>query len=81
MLHRFLSPFNLSLSQVFICCVLIMLGTRKIPKLGWTLERMIRNLQKVTFDLVTEVTKEIDKKEKDYPRALATGNRDISIHR
>ena len=58
-----------------------MLRTRKIPKLGWTLERMIRNLKKVTFDLAIEVTKEIDKKEKDYPRALAIRNRDTSIHR
>ncbi len=61
---------------LILIVILIVFGPGKMPEIARMLGRMIRNLKKATFDLATEVTKEIDKEEKGYPPQLGKNNAD-----
>ena len=44
---------------------LIIFGPEKLPGIGRTMGRVMRNLKKATFDLTTQVTKELEGKENE----------------
>ena len=52
---------------LILIIALIIWGPGKIPEIAKTLGRMARVLKKATFDLTTEVTKEIDQEKKESP--------------
>ncbi len=59
--------FDIGLLELLLILViaLIVFGPGRLPEIARTLGRMVRNLKKMTSDLTTEVTKEIDRGKKD----------------
>ncbi len=59
--------FGIGTGELLLILVvaLIIWGPGKLPEIARTMGRTVRALKKVTFDLTAEVTKEIDKEEKD----------------
>ena len=51
---------------------LIIFGPGKLPEIGRTVGRMMHVLRKATFDLTTQVTKELEGKENDQARKSDT---------
>jgi len=52
---------------LILVVALIIWGPGKIPEIARTLGKTLRTLRKVTYDLTTAVTKELDIEEKDRP--------------
>lgn len=52
---------------LILVLALIIWGPGKLPEIARTLGRMVRVLKKASFDLTSEVTKEIEREEKDQP--------------
>ena len=46
---------------------LIVFGPGRIAEIGRTLGRMMHTLKKTSFDLTSQVTKELEAEEKDHP--------------
>ena len=61
--------FGMGIGEVLLVLVLALIiwGPKRLPEIAQTLGRTIRNLKKVTTDLTSEVTREIDRKENDTP--------------
>jgi len=61
--------FGIGAGELLLILVvaLIIWGPEKLPEIARTLGRTVRALRKATFDLTTEVTKELDKEEKEHP--------------
>ncbi len=59
--------FDIGATEILLVLIiaLIIWGPGRIPEIARTLGRMVHNLRKATFDLTAEVTKEIDKEEKE----------------
>lgn len=66
---RVMGFFDIGLLELLLILViaLIVFGPGRLPEIARTLGRMVRNLKKMTSDLTAEMTREIDKEEKDYP--------------
>jgi len=52
---------------LILVVALIIWGPGRIPEIARTMGRVIYNLRKATFDLTSQVTKEIDGEEKSSP--------------
>jgi len=50
---------------LILLIALIIFGPEKLPGIGRTMGKTMRNLKKATFDLTTQVTKELEAKESD----------------
>jgi len=61
--------FGIGAGELLLILVvaLIIWGPGRLPEIARTLGRTVRALRKATFDLTTEVTKELDKEEKEHP--------------
>jgi len=61
--------FGIGTGELLLILVLALIiwGPGKLPEIARTLGKMVRALRKATFDLTTEVTKELDKEEKAHP--------------
>lgn len=61
--------FDIGAAEILLILVvaLIIWGPGRIPEIARTIGRVVYNLKKATFDLTAQVTKEVDKKEKDSP--------------
>ena len=51
---------------LILVVVLIIFGPRRVVEIGRTLGRVVRTLRKASFDLTTQVTKELDTEEKEH---------------
>jgi len=60
--------FGMGTGEILLILVLALIiwGPNKLPEIARTMGRTIRALRKATFDLTSEVTKEIEGKEKDH---------------
>ena len=60
--------FGIGTGEILLIIVvaLIIWGPHKLPGIARTLGKTVRALKKATYDLTSEVTKEIDSKEKDH---------------
>jgi len=61
--------FGIGMGEILLILViaLIIWGPGRIVEIGRTLGKLVRTLRKATSDLTTQVTKELDKEEKDPP--------------
>ena len=66
--------FGIGAGEIILILIvaLIIWGPRRVPEIARTLGRITRALKKATFDLTSQITKEIDiqetdSQEKDYP--------------
>ncbi len=61
--------FGIGMGEVLLILIiaLIIWGPGRVIEIGSTLGKMVRNLKKVTSDLTAQVTKELEKEEKDHP--------------
>ena len=61
--------FGIGLGELLLILVLALIiwGPKKLPDIAQKLGKTIRALRKATFDLTTEVTKEIGPGEKSHP--------------
>jgi len=59
--------FGVGMGEILLIIVvaLIIWGPGRMVEIARTLGKMVRTLKKATFDLTAEVTKEIDREEKD----------------
>ena len=62
--------FGMGMAEILLILVvaLIIWGPGRIAEIGRTLGKMTRALKKATFDLTTQVTKEIEGQEKERPQ-------------
>ena len=70
--------FGMGMGEILLILVvaLIIWGPGKIPEIARTLGRIVYTLRKASFDLTTEVTKEIERGEKDPPSPSKENSRD-----
>ena len=70
--------FGMGMGEILLILVvaLIIWGPGKIPEIARTLGRIVYTLRKASFDLTTEVTKEIERGEKDPPSQSKGDSRD-----
>jgi len=61
--------FGIGTGEVILVLLvaLIIWGPGRIAEVGRTLGTIVRTLRKATFDLTTQVTKELESEEKDHP--------------
>ncbi len=61
--------FDIGLPEILLILIvaLIVWGPEKIPEIARTLGKAMRTFRKVTSDLTTTITKELDMDEKDPP--------------
>lgn len=61
--------FGIGTGEILLILILALIiwGPGKLPEIARTLGKTVRALKKATFDLTAEVTKEIDREEKDQP--------------
>ncbi|MBA7656471.1 Sec-independent protein translocase protein TatB [subsurface metagenome] len=61
--------FGIGTGEILLILVvaLIIWGPNRLPQIARTMGKTVRALKKATYDLTSEVTKEIDIKEKDNP--------------
>ena len=52
---------------LILAIALIIWGPGRIVEIGRTLGKVTRTLKKATFDLTSEITKELDSEEKTHP--------------
>ena len=54
--------FGIGAGEIFLILIvaLLIFGPRRLPEIARTLGRTVRALKKTTYDLTSEVTKEID---------------------
>ncbi len=52
---------------LILVVALIIWGPGKIPEIAKTLGKTVRTLRKVSFDLTTQISKELEEEEKDSP--------------
>ena len=52
---------------LILIVALIIWGPGRVVEVGRTLGRIVRTLRKASFDLTTQVTKELEAEEKDHP--------------
>lgn len=59
--------FGIGAGEIILILIvaLIIWGPGKLPEIARTLGRAVRVLKKATFDFTTEITREIDREEKD----------------
>ena len=62
--------FAIGMGEVLMVLVvaLIIWGPGRIVEIGRTLGKITRTLKKASFDLTTQITKELDVEEKDSPK-------------
>ncbi len=62
--------------EVFLILViaLIIWGPGRIVEIGRTLGKMVRTLKRASLDLTTQLTKEIEEKEKEPPAQQQRGD-------
>ncbi len=53
---------------LILIIALIVWGPARIAEIGRTLGKMVRTIKKATFDLTTQITREIEEKEKERPQ-------------
>ena len=59
---------------LILAVALIIWGPGRIPEIARTLGKTVRALKKVTFDLTTAVTKELNTEEKERPSQSGDNN-------
>ncbi len=61
--------FGIGAGEVLLILVvaLIVWGPGRIVEISRTMGKMVRTIRKATFDLTAEVTKELDREQKDHP--------------
>ena len=61
--------FGMGMGEIILILViaLIILGPEKVPEIARTLGRTVRALKKASFDLTTQISKELEGQEKDHP--------------
>ena len=61
--------FGIGTGEVLLILVvaLIIMGPTRVAEVGRTLGKLTRTLKKATFDLTSEVTKELESKEENHP--------------
>lgn len=61
--------FGIGAGELLLILVLALIiwGPGKLPEIARTLGKMVRTLRKATFDLTSEMTKEIDEGKKEQP--------------
>ena len=61
--------FGIGMGEILLILViaLIMWGPGRIVEIGRTLGKIVRTLRKASSDLTAQVTKELEKEEKDPP--------------
>ena len=71
--------FGIGLGELLLILVLALIiwGPGKLPDIAQTLGKTIRALRKATFDLTTEMTKEIETEEKNHPQPRPKQNKSI----
>lgn len=60
--------FGIGIGEILLILViaLIIWGPGRIVEIGRTLGRIMRTLRKASFDLTTQVTKELEEKEENH---------------
>ena len=73
--------FGIGLGELLLILVLALIiwGPGKLPDIAQTLGKTIRALRKATFDLTTEMTKEIETEEKNHPHPQPRPKQNKSI--
>ncbi len=61
--------FGIGTGEVLLILIvaLIVMGPGRVAEVGRTLGKVTRTLKKATFDLTSEVTKELESKEENHP--------------
>lgn len=61
--------FGIGMGEILLILViaLIIWGPGRIAEISRTLGKMVRSLRKVSSDLTAQVTRELEKEEKDHP--------------
>ena len=61
--------FGIGMGEIVLILVvaLIIWGPGRVVEIGQTLGKVVRTLKKATFDLTSQVTKELEIEEKDRP--------------
>lgn len=61
--------FDIGMGEILLILViaLIIWGPGRIAEISRTLGKMVRSLRKVSSDLTAQVTRELEKEEKDHP--------------
>ena len=61
--------FGMGISEILLILVvaLIIWGPGRMVDIGRTLGKTVRALKKATFELTTQVSKEMEEKEKEHP--------------
>ncbi len=60
--------FGIGMGEILLILViaLIIWGPGRIVEIGRTLGRIVRTLKKASFDLTTQITKELEEKEENH---------------
>ena len=60
--------FGIGMGEILLILViaLIIWGPGRIVEIGRTLGRIVRTLRKASFDLTTQITKELEEKEENH---------------
>jgi len=61
---------------LILIVALIIWGPGRIPEVGRTLGKIVRAFKKASFDLTSELTKEIGREEKDRPHHQSANSSD-----
>jgi sec-independent protein translocase protein TatA len=70
--------FDMGIGEILLILVvaLIIWGPGKIPEIGRMLGRMVATLRKTSFDLTTQIKKELEEEEKSLPSKSKDSNSD-----
>ncbi|MFC2055985.1 TatA/E family twin arginine-targeting protein translocase [Chloroflexota bacterium] len=70
--------FGMGMGEILLILViaLIIWGPGKLPEIARTLGKTVRTLRKASFDLTTQISKELDTAEKDSPSQSKTNSGD-----
>ncbi len=61
--------FGMGILEILLILVVAMIiwGPGRIVDIGRTLGKMVHTLKKATFELTTQISKEMEEKEKEHP--------------
>jgi len=68
--------FGMGMGEILLILViaLIVLGPERVADVGRTMGKAVRTLKKASSDLTTQVSRELEGKEKDHSSLPGTGN-------
>ncbi len=74
--------FGIGMAEILLVLVvaLIIWGPGRMAEIGKTLGKIVHNLKKVTSDLTTQVTREIEEQKEERPPRQHKGSESIDKH-